>query len=45
MAARRSQARVHIRPMTTPDLKQVVAVEAACFGAEAKLGDVALNVK
>ena len=35
MTARRSQARVHIRPMTTRDLKQAVAMEAACFGADA----------
>lgn len=35
MAARRKPSHVRIRPMTARDLKQVVAMEAACFGAEA----------
>lgn len=34
-ATRASRSRPRIRPMTVRDLDQVVAMEAACFGAEA----------
>ena len=35
MATKRRRVPVRIRPMTARDLKQVVAMETACFGAEA----------
>lgn len=35
MAGSPRSARVRIRPMTPRDLKQVVVLEAACFGSEA----------